>query len=154
MARSRGKHNIVVPSSQTEMSPPQCVALNGKVPTDIALVTDLYSLGLLIWRIFLDGQNPFASLDDLDYISHNGGEFGWNSRLKDEEEYKSKIIQNLKQSEAVIKMVIKDIDALCLEHPGALDGFKPVISAFLIADPVARCNEIQNLKEGLDVEST
>jgi hypothetical protein len=127
--------------------------LKGKVPTDIALVTDWYSLGLLIWRIFLDGQNPFASLDDLDYISGNSGTFRRDLRLEDEEEYKSEIIQSLKLCEAVIQMIIKDIDTLCLDHPGALDGFKPIIRTFLIADPVARYNALNILKEGLEVET-
>ena len=121
---------------------------------DIAPLTDSYSLGLLIWRVFLDGQNPFASLEDLDYISRNSGEFDRNLRFKDEEEYKGEIIQSLKLCEAVIQMVIKDIDALCLDHPKALDGFKVIVSAFLTADPVARRNAINNLTEGLEIETT
>lgn len=117
-------------------------------------MTDLYSLGMLIWRIFLDGRNPFASLDDLDYISGNNGKFGKDLRLADEEEYKNEIIQSLKLCEAVIQMIIKDIDTLCLDHPGALDGFKPIIKTFLIADPVARYNALNNLKQGLEIETT
>jgi serine/threonine protein kinase len=146
----------------------QCVDLKGKISVDFAFETDLYSLGLLIWRVIRNGQNPFDLLYDIDYVCRKTetdaeialsplrpeeSEVSEGKQVLTEKEYIDSAVQRLKKSNAVIQMAIDDLKYLDASDPKQLSGYKVLFSVYLIADPEARCEAVKAIGKELGISS-
>jgi hypothetical protein len=125
----------------------------------MAFETDFYSLGMLTWRVFIDGLDTFRSLYEVDHVLRDPEELHPDELDSDSVRRKeltliSTAIQKMKMCEAVINMAINDVVTACSENPGSIDVLKVLFRACLKADPEARREALSRLDQALGLANT
>lgn len=110
---------------------------NGRIRVDLGPGTDLYSFGLLMWTVIIDGRDPFGYLDEI-----------YDSELCDNDlSERHKAIQELKVSNQIAKFAVHD----CVAKLGEASSSSVFLNALLEADPETRMEECRKLSDMLRV---
>ncbi|KAH7141922.1 hypothetical protein EDB81DRAFT_53925 [Dactylonectria macrodidyma] len=116
---------------------PELVINHGRIRVDLGPGTDLYSFGLLMWTVIIDGRDPFGYLDEI-----------YDSELCDNDlSERHKAIQELKVSNQIAKFAVHD----CVAKLGEASSSSVFLNALLEADPETRMEECRKLSGMLRV---